>query len=73
MHPIIQHQLMNARIADLHRQADHDRLARAATKARRLRHEEGRRLVGGRPATVLARCLHAVLPARPIARPPAAA
>jgi hypothetical protein len=35
MHPIAQYELMQARVADRHRQADHARLARAATQARR--------------------------------------
>jgi hypothetical protein len=35
MHPIAQYELMQARVADRHRQADHTRLARAVTQARR--------------------------------------
>lgn len=42
MRPIIQHELMQARIADLHRQAERDRRARAAGRASRARREHGR-------------------------------
>jgi len=31
MHPIIERDMMQARVADLHRQADRDRIARAAS------------------------------------------
>lgn len=31
MHPIIERDMMQARVADLHRQADSDRIARAAS------------------------------------------
>jgi hypothetical protein len=37
MHPAIQHDLAQAKIADLHRQAQHDALARAASQARNAR------------------------------------
>lgn len=42
MSPIIQHELMQARIADLHRQAERDRMARAASRASCARREHGR-------------------------------
>jgi hypothetical protein len=35
MHPTVSYELMQARIADLHRQAQRDALARAARRARR--------------------------------------
>jgi hypothetical protein len=38
MYPTIHHELMTARAADLHRQAERDRIARAAIQARRARH-----------------------------------
>lgn len=37
MHPAISHQLAQARVADLHRQAQRDALARTAARARRTR------------------------------------
>jgi hypothetical protein len=37
MHPLISYELAKARVSDLHRQAQHDALARAARRARRTR------------------------------------
>ena len=69
MHPAITASFAEQHRRDLTAQAAAWQLARAA---RRQRHQQGRRLVAGRPAAVLARCLYAVLSARPIARPRAA-
>ena len=55
MHPAIHHDLAQARIADLHRQAQRDALARAARRARHARalhSHRGREL----PAVMRARC-----------------
>ena len=71
MHPTIQRQLVNARTADLHRQAEHDRLARAVRQVRQ-QQEHRRCPAGDRPASVFARRLYALLPARPVTRPRAA-
>jgi hypothetical protein len=38
MYPTIHHELMTARAADLHRQAERDRIAQASIQARRARH-----------------------------------
>jgi hypothetical protein len=47
MHPAIHDDLAKARIADLHRQARRDALARTASKARRApAHQHGHRLRG---------------------------
>jgi hypothetical protein len=46
MHSTINHQIMQARIADLHRQAQQDALARAARQGRRLhKHPSGRHVL----------------------------
>jgi hypothetical protein len=60
MHPIIQEQLVKARIADWHAQAERDRMTRAARLARRAR---DRRSVPDDLATVLARWVRALLAA----------
>jgi hypothetical protein len=52
MHPIIHGELARARIADLHRQAERDRMARAARFAHRT---HDRHVVPGHLAAVLAR------------------
>jgi hypothetical protein len=49
MYPTIHHELMKARAADLHRQAERDRIARAAIQARRARHH------GKHPAAMMTR------------------
>jgi hypothetical protein len=64
MHPIIHHELMNARAADFHRRAEQERAARAAIQARRARTEQGRPLLLGRPAGVLGRGLRIMPGAR---------
>ena len=59
MPPYIQHQLTQSRIADMHRQAEHHRIARAARRARRT----DRRLPARplhRPVTVLQHLLQTV-------------
>jgi hypothetical protein len=72
MYPTIHYEIAKARTADLRVQAQRDALVRAARRARRRQHDHGRCSVAVRPATVLARFIDAVLPARPIARTPAA-
>ena len=64
MHPIIHNELNQARVADLHRRAERDRLARAFIQARRTRREHGKDPVGGRTAGVFARRLLIILGAR---------
>ena len=69
MHPIMGYQVTNARIADLHRQAERDRMARAARK-------DGNTLQApGHRAAALARRVLAVLGRRlrPSPAPPAQA
>jgi hypothetical protein len=56
MRPIIAHELMKDRIADLHHQAEHERMAHAASRARHTQREKRRRnLVLGRTVTVFVR------------------
>ena len=50
MHPTISNELAKARLADLHRQADRDRLAYAARRARRARPPQSRRALPALPA-----------------------
>ena len=57
MHPTMQYQLMNARIADLHRQAQRDGIARAAIRSRRTQARPRARFLLGRAVTVMARML----------------
>jgi hypothetical protein len=57
MHPTMQYELMNARVADLHRQAQRDRAARAAIRSRRAQAHHRARFVLGRAVTVVARVL----------------
>jgi hypothetical protein len=46
MYSTINHQIMQARVADLHRQAQQDALARAARQGRRPpKHQSGRRVL----------------------------
>jgi hypothetical protein len=64
MRPLIQHELMKDRIADLHREADRERMARAASRPRHTQQEKPRRnLVLGRTATAFVR--HALTVLRP--------
>jgi hypothetical protein len=58
MHPTIRGQVAKARIADWHRQADRDRMARA-TRLARTTHD--RHVMPGHLTTVLARRVLAVL------------
>lgn len=64
MHPTARRYLMNARVEDLHRKAEHDRLAKAASHARRARADHGKQWTAGHLATVLARRALALLGAR---------
>ena len=64
MHPIIHDELKNARVADFHRRAERDRLARAFIHARRTRREHRKDPVGGRSARVFARRLLIILGGR---------
>jgi hypothetical protein len=66
MHPAIQNDLAQARIADWHRQADRHRMARTARLARKAHR---RHFVPGHLAAVLARRVLAVLAAHS-PRPP---
>jgi len=63
MHPLIHNELMNARVADFHRRAGRDRIARAAVQASRAAHR-GRHPAAVRPARVLGRSLLTLLGAR---------
>ena len=63
MHPIYHDELNRARIADLHRQADRDRLVWASAQARRARREHGTDPAGG-TAGVFARRLLIILGTR---------
>lgn len=57
MHPIIHSDLMQARVADLHRQAHRDAQARAASQARRARVPQRRHRVRGLSAVMARRVL----------------
>jgi hypothetical protein len=50
MHPIICYELANPRMADFHRQAKQDQLARAVIQASRPQPERGKNPVAARPA-----------------------
>jgi hypothetical protein len=63
MHPIIHNELNKARIADFHRRAERDRLARASIQAGRTRREHGNHPAGARAGGV-ARRLPIILDAR---------
>ena len=41
MHPSIQHEIAKARVADMHRQAERDRIAQAAHRARLAKRRHG--------------------------------
>jgi hypothetical protein len=64
MHPTIQHDIMQARVAGLRRQAERDRLAPAVSRDRRIRRERRRRPVPAATPSVLARRLLAALGGR---------
>lgn len=58
MHPIIERDLMQARVADLHRQAERDRIGRAAAGPRCTRQENfGPNLMLSRTAVLARRVL----------------
>jgi hypothetical protein len=61
MHPTIHRDLMQARVADLHRDATRDRLARAASRAGHPRRKLGTLSRLSHPATTLARRALAIL------------
>jgi hypothetical protein len=63
MHPALHYQLMQARVADWHAQAQRDALARTARQAHRAQRHRPKRPVPGFPALALRRVL-AVLGAR---------
>ena len=63
MRPRFHDELKEARIADLHREAERDRLIRASAQARRARKEHGRHPASG-AAGVFARRLLIILGAR---------
>ena len=71
MHPIIERDVMHARVADLHRQAERGRMARAARSARRCQQAPRQYSAGRRPSFLAARRVIAVLAAWPAARRPA--
>jgi hypothetical protein len=64
MHPILRGELNKARIGDLHREAERDRLARGFGQARRMPRQHGNNPANGRPATVLAHRLLIIMGAR---------
>ena len=64
MYPIIHDELKNARVADFHRRAERDRLARVFIHTRRTRREHGKEPMGGRSGRVFARRLLIILGAR---------
>jgi hypothetical protein len=63
MHPIFHEELNRARIAERHRRAERDRLARASAQARRARRQDGKAPPTG-AAWVVARRLLIILSAR---------
>ena len=69
MHPTIHQQLAKARTADLLRQAERDRLAHAASRARRAQPRQRTRRAPG-IVTVLARRVLALLAPRSLRPPP---
>jgi hypothetical protein len=63
MHPIIERDVMHARVADLHCQAERDRIARAASRIPRTRQQKRRPDLMLRRTAVLARRVLASLSA----------
>jgi hypothetical protein len=58
MHPIIERDVMHARVADLHRRAERDRIVRAASRTLRARQEKRRpNLMLSRTAVLARRAL----------------
>jgi hypothetical protein len=62
MHPGIHYEIAQARVADLHHQAQRDALALAAGRARRARRDRSRCAVPARPARAARRMLAFLLP-----------
>jgi hypothetical protein len=60
MYPTIHYQIAQARIADLHHQAQRDALARAARRARRAQTHQARHSVPALPALAARRLLTAL-------------
>jgi len=54
MHPTTQYELMNARVADLHRQAQRDFAAQAVIRSRRAQAHHRARFMLGRAVTAIA-------------------
>jgi len=54
MHPTMQYELMNARVADLHRQAQRDFAAKAVIRSRRAHAHHRARFMHGRAVTAIA-------------------
>ena len=69
MHPAINHELSKARAADLHRQAERDTLARAASRALRARTQQGSHPVPRLPSPGLARRIFTLLAAHSLPWP----
>jgi hypothetical protein len=58
MRPLIGQELMKGRLTDLHREADRERMARAASRTRHTRQEKRRRrLMPDRPSVLARRVL----------------
>jgi hypothetical protein len=64
MHPAIQYDVARARIADLHRQAQRDALARAASRARHARAHQRSHPARGSWAAIARRALAPLAAAR---------
>lgn len=65
MNPIIHHDLMQARVADLHRQAQRDAQARSASRGRHTWTPQRRHPIGGLPAGMARRLLTALVGSSP--------
>jgi hypothetical protein len=64
MYPTINAEVINARMADLHRQAERRQMIQAARRARRARRDDRNRATPGRTGSVLARRALAALGTR---------
>jgi hypothetical protein len=64
MHPTVRQQLMTAKVADMYRDAEQARLARASRRGRLRRAPAGQRPVTSNPARRLARRVLSALAAR---------
>ncbi len=60
MHPYLQHQLADARVADMHSRAERQQIARAARRARRAARRPAAQPVAG-PGSLLQHVLSALL------------